>query len=112
MAWAGILARMEENRIAYRVLVGKPGGKSTTPRHEDVRARKSIDSRPCGFTSRETASSTQRIWQWVGPRARLDDMDKRKKSLASDRESNPDSSVLNPVAWLLQRLRDPAPKFI
>ena len=30
MRWAGHVARMGEERGAYRVLVGKPGGKETT----------------------------------------------------------------------------------
>jgi hypothetical protein len=30
MRWAGHVARMGETRNAYRILVGKPGGKETT----------------------------------------------------------------------------------
>jgi hypothetical protein len=35
-------------------------------------------SRPSRFTSEETATGTLRIGSWVGPRAGLDEVEKRK----------------------------------
>jgi hypothetical protein len=35
-------------------------------------------SRPCRFTPGERAAGTHCIGDWVGPRARLDDVEKRK----------------------------------
>jgi hypothetical protein len=55
-------------------------------------------SRPCRFTLGETAASTHYKGGWVGPRARLDFMEMRKIAGPS-RESNPDSSVVQPVTW-------------
>jgi hypothetical protein len=50
MIWAGHVARMGENRNAYRILVGKPEGKRPlgSPRHRWVNNIK-IDLREIGW---------------------------------------------------------------
>jgi hypothetical protein len=48
------------------------------------------------FTPLETALGTQCVEGWVGPRAGLDAVEKRKS--CSYRESNPDFSVVKPAA--------------
>jgi hypothetical protein len=54
-------------------------------------------SRPGRFTPRETAPGTHRIGGWVGPRAVLDAVVKRKiPSLR--RESNPRTPIVQPLA--------------
>jgi hypothetical protein len=54
-------------------------------------------SRPCRFTPRERATGTHWIGSWVGPRAVLDAVVKRK--ISSRRwESNPRIPIVQPVA--------------
>jgi hypothetical protein len=53
-------------------------------------------SRPEGFTPRERALGTHWIGGWVGPRAGLDAVVKRKKSLHSPAGNR--ISVVQPVA--------------
>jgi hypothetical protein len=53
---------------------------------------------PAGLLSRETTSGTHWIGGWVGPRAGLEVMEKRKTSCPY-REPNPDSSAIHPVAY-------------
>jgi hypothetical protein len=54
-------------------------------------------SRPGRFTSRERAPVTHWVGGWVGPRAILDAMVKRKIP-GPRRESNPRTSTIQPVA--------------
>jgi hypothetical protein len=54
-------------------------------------------SRPDRFTSRERAPGTHWIGGWVGPRAVLDAVVKRKIS-SPHRESNPRTRIVQPVA--------------
>jgi hypothetical protein len=54
-------------------------------------------SRPGHFTPRERAPGTRWIGGWVGPRAGLDAVSKRKIP-SSGRESNPDHPIVQPVA--------------
>jgi hypothetical protein len=64
-------------------------------------------SRPGRFTPRETAPGTHCVGGWMGPRAGLGVMEKRKFACLC-RESNPDSSVYQaPVAQSLYRLSYP-----
>jgi hypothetical protein len=60
-------------------------------------------SRPCCFTSRERAPGTHWIGGWVGPRAVLDTVVKRKIP-TSRQESNPRTTIVQPMAWLLYQL--------
>jgi hypothetical protein len=55
------------------------------------------DSRPGHFTPRETASITHWIGGWVGPRAVLEAVVKRKIP-SPHRESNPRTPIVQPVA--------------
>jgi hypothetical protein len=54
-------------------------------------------SRPGRFTPKEKAAGTHRIGGWVGPRAVLDAMVKRKIP-SPRRESNPRTPIVQPVA--------------
>jgi hypothetical protein len=54
-------------------------------------------SRPGRFTPRERAPGTHWIGGWVGPRAVLDAVVKRKIP-SPNRESNPRTPVIQPVA--------------
>ena len=51
MTWAGHVARMDEERGAYRVLVGKPEGKRPLwrPRRRWVDIRMDLQEVGCGF---------------------------------------------------------------
>jgi hypothetical protein len=60
-------------------------------------------SRSSGFTPRERVSDTHWIGGWVGPRAVLDTVVK-KKIPSHRRESNPKTPIVKPVAWSLYRL--------
>jgi hypothetical protein len=53
-------------------------------------------SRSCRFTPRERDSGTYWIGGWMGPRAGLDAVVKRKIPRPS-RESNPDHLIVQPV---------------
>jgi hypothetical protein len=55
-------------------------------------------SRPGRFTPEGRARGTRWIGGWMGPRAGLDDMEKRKKISCSCQECNPD---FQPVAFAL-----------
>jgi hypothetical protein len=52
-------------------------------------------SRSCHFTPAERAPGTHSVGGWVGPRAGVDDVEKRKLFY---RDSNSDPSVVQPVA--------------
>jgi hypothetical protein len=54
-------------------------------------------SRPGRFTPRERAPSTHRIGGWLGPRAVLDEVVKRKIP-SPRRESNSRTPIVQPVA--------------
>jgi hypothetical protein len=54
-------------------------------------------SRPSRFTPRERAPGTHWIGCWVGPRAVLDSVVKRKIPIPR-RESNPRTPIVQPVA--------------
>jgi hypothetical protein len=54
-------------------------------------------SRPGRFTPRESAPGTHWIGDWVGPRAVLDAVEKRKIP-SPRRESNPRTLIVQPVA--------------
>jgi hypothetical protein len=54
------------------------------------------DSYPGHFTPRERAPSLHCIGDWMGPRAGLDTVSKRKTP-SSGRDSNPDHPVVQPV---------------
>jgi hypothetical protein len=60
-------------------------------------------SRPGRFTPRERAPGTHWIGGWVGPRAVVDAMVKRKIP-SPRRESNPRTPIVQPVASALYRL--------
>jgi hypothetical protein len=53
--------------------------------------------RPSRFTPRERVPGTHWIGDWVGPRAGLDKVSKRKIP-SPRRESNPDRPIVQPVA--------------
>jgi hypothetical protein len=55
------------------------------------------DSRPGGFTPRKRAAGAHWIGGWVGPRAVLDPVGKRKIP-SSRRKSNPRTPIVQPVA--------------
>jgi hypothetical protein len=57
-------------------------------------------SRPGRFTRMETAPGTHWIGGWVGPRAVLDRVVKRKIP-SPRRKSNPRTPIVQPVAWSL-----------
>jgi hypothetical protein len=63
-------------------------------------------SRPCHFTPREIAPVTHWIWGWVGPRAGLDRVVKRKIS-SPRQDPNPDHP---PCSSALHHWAIPAPK--
>jgi hypothetical protein len=65
MRWAGNVARMEEKRNAYNILVGKPGGKRPLgrPRHRWVDNIK-IDLREIGWGSMDWIDLAQGRDQW------------------------------------------------
>jgi hypothetical protein len=54
-------------------------------------------SRPCRFARGENGSSNHCIEVWMSPRGSLDFMKKRKTSFPCQK-SNPESSVVHPVA--------------
>jgi hypothetical protein len=54
-------------------------------------------SRPGRFTPRERASGTHWVWGWVGPRAVLDAVVKRKIP-SPHREWNPRTPIVQPAA--------------
>jgi hypothetical protein len=56
------------------------------------------------FTPREGAPGTHWVGGWVGCRAGLDAVTKRKIP-SPRRESNPRTPIVQPVAWSLYRLR-------
>jgi hypothetical protein len=64
-------------------------------------------SRPGRFTPGKRASGTRWIGGWVGPRAGLDAMDRRK--ILPPQDSNTDPSVVQPVASRYTDCAIPAP---
>jgi hypothetical protein len=58
-----------------------------------------LASRPGRFIPGKREPGTHRIEGWVGPRARLDAMEKRK--ILSCRKSNPDRPARNPLLYRL-----------
>jgi hypothetical protein len=64
-------------------------------------------SRPGSFTPGERAPGIHWIGGWVGPRAGLDDVEKRK--FFNLRDSNSDPSVVQPVASRYTDYSIPAP---
>ena len=68
MRWAGHVARMGEERGAYRVLVGKPEGKRPLgrPRHRWVDIRMDLQEVGCGYgDSIGLAQDRDRLWTLV-----------------------------------------------
>jgi hypothetical protein len=65
MRWAGHVARMEEKRNAYRILVGKPEGKRPLgrPRHRWVNNIK-MDLREIGWYGMDWIDLVQDRDQW------------------------------------------------
>jgi hypothetical protein len=75
------------------------GSESIDPRILNLGTRRGewSASRPVRFTPRERAPSTHWIGDWVGPRAVLDAVVKRKIP-SPRRESNPRTPIVQPVA--------------
>jgi hypothetical protein len=73
------------------------GSVGIAPRILDLGTRWRSASRPGRFTPKERTPGTHWIGGWVGPRAFLDTVVKRKIP-SPRRESNPRTSILQPVA--------------